>query len=80
MNNKPAFTLRDGAIKATAWANDSEKGIFYSVDVSRGYKDQSGEWKETTSFSGNDILRAGNLYNAAYNRILELKANDGDQG
>lgn len=79
MNNQPAFTLRDGAIKATIWANDSEKGTFYSVDVTRSYKDKGGEWQETTSFSGSDILRAGNLYTAAYNRILQLKADEAEK-
>ena len=73
---QPAFTLRDGAIKATAWANTNDKGTFYSVDVVRGYKDANGEWKDTTSFSGSDLLRASNLMQQAYNKTLELKSND----
>ena len=79
MTNTPAFKLRDGTITATAWANTSEKGVFYSVDISRSYKTDDGEWKETSSFSGNDALRASNLLTQAYNRTLELKA-DAKQG
>ncbi len=76
MTNKPTFTLRDGGIKATCWANDSEKGTFYSVDIVRSYKDKDDEWKETHSFSGSDVLKASHLLQAAYNRIIELKANN----
>ena len=45
-NNKPANTLRCGNIKATIWQNVSEKGPF---------KDQSGEWRNGTSFGLNDL-------------------------
>ena len=75
MSNKPVKTFRDGAIKATVWGNESDKGTFYSVDVVRSYKnDETGEWKDTTSFSGNEILRASNLLAKAYNHTLDLKA------
>ena len=77
---QPADTLRDGAIKATIWANASDKGTFYSVDLVRSYQDkQTGEWKDVTSFTGADALRASNLMALAYNRTLELKANDKQQ-
>lgn len=72
MSNKPAFTIRDGSIKATAWANNSEKGTFYSVDLVRGYK-QGDDWKESTSLSGTDLLRAARLLERAYDRIQQLR-------
>ena len=45
-NNKPANTLRYGNIKATIWQNVSEKEVF---------KDQSGAWRNGTSFGLNDL-------------------------
>jgi len=45
-NNKPANTLRCGNIKATIWQNVSEKEVF---------KDQSGAWRNGTSFGLNDL-------------------------
>ena len=45
-NNKPASTLRCGNIKATIWENVSEKEVF---------KDQSGAWRNGTSFGLNDL-------------------------
>ena len=49
-NNKPANTLRCGNIKATIWQNSSEKGPFFSTTFSRPFKDQSGAWRNGTSF------------------------------
>ena len=76
MSNQPAAKIKDGGITATIWANTGEKGTRYSVDLIRSYTDSNGDWKETTSFLGGDILRAANVLNLAYNRILELKAED----
>ena len=54
-NNKPANQLRCGNIKATIWENTSEKGPFFSTTFSRSFKDQSGEWRNGTSFGLNDL-------------------------
>ena len=54
-NNKPASTLRYGDIKATIWQNVSEKGPFFSTTFSRPFKDQSGAWRNGTSFGLNDL-------------------------
>jgi hypothetical protein len=54
-NNIPANTLRCGNIKATIWQNVSEKGPFFSTTFSRPFKDQSGAWRNGTSFGLNDL-------------------------
>jgi hypothetical protein len=54
-NNKPANRLRCGNIKATIWQNSSEKGPFFSTTFSRPFKDQSGAWRNGTSFGLNDL-------------------------
>ena len=54
-NNKPANTLRYGNIKATIWENTSEKGPFFATTFSRPFKDQSGAWRNVTSFGLNDL-------------------------
>ena len=54
-NNKPANTLRCGNIKATIWKNTSEKGPFFATTFSRPFKDQSGTWRNGTSFGLNDL-------------------------
>ena len=52
-NNKPANTLRCGNIKAMIWQNVSKKGPFFSTTFSRPFKDQSGAWRNGTSFGLN---------------------------
>jgi len=54
-HNKPANTLRCGNIKATIWQNVSEKGPFFSTTFSGPFKDQSGAWRNGTSFGLNDL-------------------------
>jgi hypothetical protein len=54
-DNKPANQLRCGNIKATIWENTSEKGTFFSTTFSRLFKDQSGAWRNGTSFGLNDL-------------------------
>ena len=72
--NSPAFTLRDGAVKVTAWANSAKESqkIFHSVQVSRSYK-VGDDWKETTQFSGSDILKVSALLQQAHAKIRELE-------
>jgi 5-methylthioribose kinase len=73
--NKPIDTLRDGALKATIWKNESEKGAFYSVDISRTYK-VGEQFKDSYSFSGTEPLQVAHLAQQAYDRIGTLRQQD----
>ena len=54
--NKPFHTIRYAGIKATIWQNQSEKnGPFYTVTLCRSYRDEAGEWHDTTSFHFRDL-------------------------
>ena len=63
---KPTHTLRSGNFKATMWQNSSQKGPFFSTSFSRPFKDQSGQWRNGTSFGLNDL-------DALMNVALEAK-------
>lgn len=84
MSNRPILTIRDGLIKASIWKNEHSKTTgqgttiktIYNVDIVRSYKDREGNWKDTTSFSGNELLKVANLSREAYNRILILREGD----
>lgn len=52
MSKLPAQKLRLGLITATVWDNDG----FYSVDLSRSYKNNEGQWQSTSSFGHADLL------------------------
>ena len=77
--NKPAATIRDGSIKATIWANFGEKGTFYTVEISRTYKDDQGNYHDAHSFSGTQLLRVARVSHLAYTRISELRQQDASE-
>ena len=52
MRTQPAYKVRLGLITATVWDNDG----FFSVDISRSYKNNEGNWQNTSSFSHSDLL------------------------
>ena len=76
MNNKPIDTLRDGNLKATIWKNFGEKGNFYTVNLTRSYKDEAGNYHDSDSFSGSELLRIAHLATRAYDRTNELRQSD----
>jgi hypothetical protein len=76
---KPADTIRDGALRATIWANFGEKGTFYSVEFSRTYTDADGKFHDAGSFSGTEIIQIARLAHLAYTRIGELRQQDTDR-
>jgi hypothetical protein len=59
--NKPAYSIRVGKIKATAWENTSGDSSFMSFKLSRSYKDKDGNWVDSDSFGIEDISVIGSL-------------------
>ena len=54
-SKQPANRLRCGNIQATIWENAGEKGPFFATTFSRPFKDQSGAWRNGTSFGLGDL-------------------------
>ncbi len=76
MTNSPIETIRDGSLKATIWKNLGEKGNFFTVNLSRSYKDEADTWHDSDSFSGSELLRIARLASRAYDRTNELRQAD----
>ena len=76
--NQPIDTIRDGALKATIWKNTGPKGVFYSVEYSRTYKDEHGNYQDSRSFSGAENLRLSRLTLKAYDREIALRQSQDD--
>jgi len=81
--NKPACVIRDGDLKATLWANQSQNGVFISATFAKTY-DHNGTPKDTNSFTGVDVLRLSEIARESYrvaNRLrreLNSAASDND--
>jgi len=70
-NSKPAHEVRVGPIRAAVWMNKNEEGRhWFNVTITRLYKDESGQWKDSTSFRRDDLLLVAKVADLAFNWIL----------
>jgi hypothetical protein len=60
-SKRPATMMRWGTIKATIRQNLSENGPFFATTSSRPFMDQSGAWRNGTSFGLNDLEELMNV-------------------
>ena len=77
-SNEPVARIKDGLLQIAIWRNETEKGRpFYSTSaVQRSYKDDAGNYHETMSLSGTQLLQAARLYRLAYDKVRELEEAD----
>ena len=68
--SKPAHKIRSGVLQVTIWRNHGEKGNWYSVNPSRGYKVGDDAWKESDSLGFDDLLTMGKLLDQAHSWII----------
>lgn len=71
--NKPIETLRDGRLKVAIWANQTEKGTRYSLNMTYNYRTQDEKWKDTHYIPERELLKGSNLLTQAHNRVREIK-------
>lgn len=53
--NQPVHQIRHGAVSASIWQQDTEKGPMFNVTFQRAYKDGEA-WKNSTSFGRQNLL------------------------
>ncbi|MEM7651525.1 MAG: hypothetical protein AAF204_05535 [Pseudomonadota bacterium] len=75
----PADVLRDGALKATIWQNEGEKGPYFTTKLAKTYEDKNGNIRDTDNFGQNDLLRIAELARSAYARGNELRREFGKE-
>jgi len=74
--NKPVHTVRHRNIKAAIWQNETDKGVFHNVTIARSYRDESGEWQDTSSFGYDDLMNVSALMYEAHAFISGLRAKE----
>jgi hypothetical protein len=70
-SNKPVFVIRRRGVKAAVFLNRSGDNEFFKVTIQKIYRDDSGNWKTTTSFTRDDLPLVSLLAQKAWERILE---------
>jgi hypothetical protein len=53
--NQPVVKFRIGSVTATVWCNQEK---FYNTVLSKSYKDDAGDWKETDQLGHADLMNA----------------------
>lgn len=73
MSEKPIEQINVGSgIKAEAWANQSDDGKeYFTVKMSRAYRDNEGEWHETNTYSRDHLPKLAVASNMMFQRLLE---------
>ena len=76
----PVMRFRSGAVSATVWENQRKDGGTYpSVKLARSYRDkQTQDWKETSSFSVNDLPVVAILARKAFEALALDHAMEGN--
>jgi len=54
-NIQPVHKIRHGAVSASIWRQQTDKGFVFNVTFQRSYKDGD-DWKNSTSFGRNNLL------------------------
>lgn len=65
---KPVHKIQHRGLAVAIWKNDSKNGPFYSVTLSRRYK-QGEEWRESASYDEDDALLLSELLKEAHRWI-----------
>ena len=73
--NKPAHTVRGTpgtGLKLSLWENKTDDGrTWHNATLTRSYKDQSGQWHDTTSIDQRDFLEVGEMFREAHSWVKE---------
>jgi hypothetical protein len=67
--NRPVHTVRVGPCKVPIWPKTTKNGVMYNAVPARIYRNEAGEWEETHSLSGSEILLMKEALHRAYDWI-----------
>jgi hypothetical protein len=67
-DNQPVHKIRHGAVSASIWRQETEKGPMFNVTFQRSYKDGD-DWKNSASFGRNNLLVVSLIAARAYEWI-----------
>ena len=81
---KPLKSFAAGGVRAAIWENeiqvDGSAKTVLKATIERRYKDKSGTWKSTTSFSRNEIPLAIYCLEKAFEAIVGEEKGDNGNG
>jgi hypothetical protein len=73
MSKKPVHEIRLGRIKAAIWENETENGSRHNVTITRLYKDDDDNWRDSGSFGREDLPLVVKVADMAHTWIFTQK-------
>ena len=81
---KPVAKFKAGQVSSALWENEisvnGRKVTMLKATVQRRYKDKDSQWKSSGSFSRNEIPLAIYCLQKAFEKIVSVQVNDGEDG
>jgi hypothetical protein len=73
---KPTARIKIAPLTASIWRNQRDNGVFYSVEFTRSYRDEAGNWQTSSTYNPSELLLLAHIAGKAYDEIEKLKAED----
>lgn len=72
----PVHTVQCGRVRGVVWRNLGPEGEWFSVSITRSYKDHSNPpvWKQAATFARDDLLVLGEVSRALWAWIVQRQA------
>ena len=68
---RPVHEIRLGRVRAAVWENDTKNGVRHNVTFSRLYRDDDGEWRDSSSFGRDDLSLVAKVADRVHSWIFE---------
>ncbi|KCZ61421.1 hypothetical protein HY36_16760 [Hyphomonas atlantica] len=66
----PNFVLRDGALRSATWRSEGEYGPLFNTRITKLYRDEDGNPRETATLNSKDLLQVSELARETHREVL----------
>jgi hypothetical protein len=81
---RPVHEIRYGALRATIWQHESDKGPWFNATFSRSYLDDDGLWQTANAYGRRDLLEVAKLASEAHSwihrELAKIREQNGQEG
>ena len=70
-DNAPEFVLPDGNLRSSTWRTEGKYGPLFNTRITKIFRDDDGEFRETSTLGSKDLLRAGELARETHAEVLK---------